>query len=250
MRQITIVLLVLVLFLFVQSILASEWQRGVIAGYGSAKYAVDGEIKIQVEGLKKKIVGLKTKGEGKLVVKITGFADLSGKANDDLSLKRAQAIASELSDLKADFSQVEISTVPAGDSANIRQVVVEYVFVPVSVNRVEAKKPVELIVLIIFGTLIFIFVSMSAWFILRKREKTKGKETVSGKYIEVGEYLVPIEFRGNLYYSPFRSGSGAEIFREKAGAIITSIIGCMKKPEFAGQKEELIRKGVIKKKEG
>lgn len=80
--------------------------------------------------------------------------------------------------------------------------------------------------------------------LLPQASRLKGLTGVTTLFI--GNYSVLVGVYKGKWISPFKSSSGRQIIREDRGKMIESLKGCLEKEEFTAQKEELIRKGIIK----
>lgn len=75
-----------------------------------------------------------------------------------------------------------------------------------------------------------------------------------GQWLEIrtksdGRYSVWVDFKNGQYISPFKTRNGFQIIRPELKGIVGSLEGCLVKDEFSSQKEELVHKGTVKRKQ-
>ncbi len=230
----------------------------IIEGYQPEEFAVKGVIEEQVKSLAAEI--RKKYGSNKeLHIAVIGSADITGRTpdNDKLAGLRAEQVAAVLSH---EFPNARINFWSEGEGKNVRQVAVKCNLTPfvapvASASEVQNKNAglgafriiVIAIAIILAG--IFMFCLASRKFDERRKER---KTASSFRNIEVildeKKYSVSIEQKDGKFYSPFKTleDSSKYLFREKFQDIKKAVKGCMKNPRYALQRNELIKRGVIK----
>lgn len=240
----------------------------VITGYPVDEFAVKGEVERQLNKLVTEIQA-KQLTDHELQIKVVGSADSTGvsAANDRLARDRAEQVAAVLA---ANFQKARIHVWSRGDAENLRQVRVEWKYVPIPKPE-PAPTPVVVIPppessvkllssIKLLGGLIALAVVLFLVFVFIARKAIK-KPTVAvavaepksiTKWVE-GEadgrkYSVPIEVRDGKFFSPFKTLEDPTkiLFRSDWQGIKKAVRGCMDDSRYAGQKMELIKKGGIK----
>jgi hypothetical protein len=252
MRRIGLtVLLVLVFATFV----ASEETKGskAIGEYPIGEFAVKGQVEQQLNQLVAEIKGKMADGD-RLQITVVGSADSTGvsAANDRLARDRAEQVAAVFS---ANFPEAKIIAWSKGDAENVRQVRVEYKIIstPIPAPVPEPAKPKEKDWTLFWFALLIMIISTFVLFCFSYKTRTKKSRV---KKAETGIQWINLEVKGEKYSirvevekgewcSPFFSRSGTLILRNSKKGIIDSLKGCLKKPEFRFQKDELIRRGII-----
>lgn len=266
MRRIGLLVGLLVLALvFVTEVLADGGTT--IMGYGPKEFAIksdpdpDKNIEQQADELRLLIMHDNArKPNTRLHIWIEGFADKTGPEaeNDEWGDKRRRQMNSFLSHK---FPDAKVESISRGTSRNMRAVFVEWKYVPIPVTPApvapapvvpQAEKPAKQsfnivalsLVAIILAIILCVVIFVLPWKISKNKEPKSGTRwlnvTVNGE-----KYSVVIEFKDGKFISPFKSRSGSQIVRDDLKGIVDSLKGCLTKDEFAQQKIELIRKGII-----
>lgn len=244
MRRIALLVLLIVLAATNVAMAKDEViESFVIAGYAPGEFAVKGQIERQLNELVKEIKGKLEKEGGRLQVAVVGSADTTGTSvsNDRLAKDRAEQVAAVLS---ANFPEAKVIAWSKGDAENVRQVRVEYRIAPVPAPAI-IEKPITVGIIAVLAAILILSLA-------RRRQKPKKavEEIPCFKWIDLvvdGEkYSVRIDFKDGKFLSPFTSKSGAQIYRDSKKGMIESLKGCLRKEEFRPQKEDLVRKGLIK----
>lgn len=255
-RQVMFILLILI----TTSVAMSQVFRGskIITGYELGSFAVKGKIESQVMELIKEIRGKMQEGY-QLEIVVIGSADKTGSSprNDQIAKDRAEQIAAVL---KANFPEPEakITAWSKGDAENSRQVKVEYKIIPTSVGIRSTKELLKktgfpffwLLGAILLGLFIIgLIISLKT---PGTRTKIEAPEQASGfQWVEIRvdneNFLVQVEYKDGKFYLPFKTAQGFQIIRSDRRGVVDSLKGCLKKQEFSSQKEELIRKDIIKR---
>lgn len=265
MRKIITVGLVVLVVIFFTSFSFADGEL-IISGYEPKKFAVDNNIERQIN---ETILAIEKdpsmKSDSVLKVLVTGSADVTGISaeNDPLSKNRAEPVAAKLSH-RLPLGTV-INIVPRGDTENKRQVRVEWNFVPIPKTEpavVPAPAPITpspaertgltLSILTVFAVMLIVIYVVLA---LRKKKALKYPESFresKNRWVEAEvdgkKYSVPIEVRDGKFISPFKTleDPTKSLFRSDYQGIKKAVKGCMTDARYATQKEELIKRGVIK----
>jgi len=232
----------------------------VVTGYEPKKYAVDDDKMRQIDlgiGIIEKDLA-KVSG-GVLKVLVYGSADITGASagNDPLSDNRAKPVAAILRHRLPQGALVEV--VPRGDSENARQVRVEWKYIsipvastPVAPVSVSEKKKFDnfgwliattCAAIVGIGVLLFLFKGRVLSELSPDKSVTRWLEVA----VDGRKFSVKIEYDHGKIVSPFKTRSGYKITKSENDLkrMIDSLKGCLRKNEFASQREILIRLGVI-----
>lgn len=225
----------------------------IVDGYLPGQFSLKGVVEQKTEDCLIKMQTLQIATSEQLVVAVVGSADASGQTseNDWLGLERAEQVSARLA---TNFPNALIRHWSAGDNEDLRKVTIAFSVektaeVAVKTEDPKASSVVKNILLVL---MVFFMISLAVSTIPRKKEKPKSLEPLERKdlptrqEIIVSGYRVPIEYHDGYYWSPFYSKNGNQISRGTMVEIRHSIKGCLSKSEFADQKEELLKKGVIK----
>lgn len=256
MRQKIMVALVVGLLFVVTKVAVAE--ECVIDGYLPEQFSVKGIVERKAKECIARLQQSSVTEGGRLVISIIGSADASGKSHNNylLAKSRAEKVGEIVSDR---FPKALVKNSSAGDNENLRQVKVVFVHEAL-VPRVETSngtKQQEQIVssnyYLVFPALVLCAVGLAFVAYKMPTRQTKAKEDevlpqqeVETEIITIGEYEIQIKIHDRFYWSPFVSINGNDIKRKSFSDIRRSIIGCLKDPQFASQKELLIENGIIK----
>jgi len=237
-----------------------------IREYAPREFAVKGRIETQANELVNEVKNnVARKPNMDLRIFVEGFADRTGFSaeNDRIAKERAEGIAAILS---REFPKAKINLVSRGDAINRRQVIVEWKYVPIPVTPVpvaptsnvpQAEKSVEQhsdTVGISLVALILVFVMFALVFIYyRTKDKIPKKSKPRDRWLDIEtdgrKHRVQITYGHGTIISPFKTRNGFNITKNENDlkGMIDSLKGCMKKDEFAPQRDELIQKKIIQK---
>lgn len=253
MRRIGLFLLVGVV-LFIDISVASAGVK-VIKGYAAGEFAVKESIETQANQLVNELKNdVARKPNTDLQVFIEGFADKSGFSaeNDRIAKERAEGIAAVLS---REFPKAKIDFVSRGDTIDRRQVIVEWKYILPSTATVippapETKRSMWIILVLIAFALIIVAVLFLFWF-HHKVTSAIPKLTAETKWLDVKvdgrRFSVKVDYKDGKIVSPFITRNGFKVTKGQKDikGMVDSLKGCLRKDEFAEQREILIRCGVI-----
>lgn len=256
MRQkVTAVVVMAVLFVMGGNALAGrEAGSCTIGGYAPGQFSLSGMPEKETEQCIAKVRTLKINPSEKLLITITGSADTSGQlsTNDNIALARAEQVGAKLG---ANFPDAIINHWSVGDAKNLRQVMVTFSLE--EATRIQKEGSSSLLIFMrearvwiipIIALVALIGLVVLLFFKGKKVEPLvpEAPQKVQALEIIVSGYRVPVEYRDGYYWSPFYSKNGNQVSRGTMSEIRYSLKGCLSKSEFAGQKEQLLEKGVIK----
>lgn len=260
MRQKMMVVMVVGLLLIATKVAVAE--ECVIDGYLPGQFSVKGIVERKAKECISQLQQSSATEGGRLVISVIGSADTSGQSynNDSLAKSRAEQVGAMVS---ASFPNALVKNWSAGDNENLRQVKVVFIRealapsaaeIPNNKQQEQPKKSEELhnYLIFVYGGIFYLFVVLllRLYKMPRRQTNVKTDETqqqeVSTEMITIGEYEVPVKLQDGFYWSPFVSTNGNDIKRKTFSDIRQSVIGCLKDPRFAAQKELLIENGIIK----
>ena len=237
----TILVMVIAVFFMNASLASAELTT--INGYQPNEFALKGEPKKQIAELVE--VMKKSDGGQQYKIAVVGGADVTGKGNDELGLKRAEQVKAALVNA---FPDAVIVAWSQGSEINAREVRVEYSLIPKPSTKRETGKMLWLLLLFILSVVVVL-----QW---KKRptpvsEKTVQKPKAESYEVSAHGLLIPVTVKDGIHSCPFTNASGKPITENNKSAMVRFVEKrVVPGSEFFKQVPELLSTKLIRKGDG